>query len=110
MSPTSPMIVRTTPLLTKASPPTLSTFSTTRSTSSAVASGVMTMTMVFLSVCAPDVTGPGSAGDPLHAKRPCRDGQGRLVSVCGDDLLAGPLGCPGRVAEEIGPRGLHART
>ena len=45
MSPTRPMIVRTSPLLTNAEPPTPSTFSTTCATSASVASGAITTTM-----------------------------------------------------------------
>jgi hypothetical protein len=44
MSPTRPMIVRVTPRLTNASPPTDSTRAITPSTSSAEASGFMTTT------------------------------------------------------------------
>ena len=56
-SPTSPMIVRTTPLLTNAEPPTLSTFSTTWAMSSSLASGDMTTTMVFLFSSVPSRAG-----------------------------------------------------
>ena len=45
MSPTRPMIVRTTPLATNASPPTLSTLSTTWAICSSVAPGAMTTTI-----------------------------------------------------------------
>jgi hypothetical protein len=45
MSPTRPMIVRTSPLETNASPPTASTRATTAAMSSSVASGDMTTTM-----------------------------------------------------------------
>jgi hypothetical protein len=45
MSPTRPMIVRTRPLETNASPPTASTRATTAAMSSSVASGAMTTTM-----------------------------------------------------------------
>src|SRR4051794_33208403 len=45
MSPTRPMMVRTTPLETNASPPTASTRATTAAMSSSVASGAMTTTM-----------------------------------------------------------------
>src|SRR6188472_1079950 len=44
MSPTSPMIVRVTPLLTNASPPTPSTRDTTPAMSSSVAPGAITIT------------------------------------------------------------------
>ena len=53
-------MVRTTPLLTKASPPTLSTFSTTWAMSASVASGDMTTTMVVPSLaCDPVWVGGG---------------------------------------------------
>src|SRR6266540_3414245 len=45
MSPTSPMMVRTTPLDTFASPPTASTLATTCAMSASVASGRITTTM-----------------------------------------------------------------
>ena len=68
MSPTKPMMVRTTPLLTNASPPTERTFSTTRSTSATVASGLMTTTMVSSS----------QLGRPTgDDERPSRNGLGR---------------------------------
>src|SRR4051812_18909341 len=44
MSPTSPMMVRVTPLLTNAAPPTLATRSTTCVTSASVAPAAITMT------------------------------------------------------------------
>src|SRR3954453_4771112 len=84
-SPTSPTMVRSTPRLTNASPPAVSTSETTALISASVASGAMTTTMGVLPLLITRTArGPGSdpADDPLETTRaPGRWGPG--LSPCG---------------------------
>ena len=89
------MIVRTTPLLTNASPPTPSTFSTTCAMSSSVASGDMTTTMVVVPSWmrnAPRVSqgrwcGGAARSLPSLAAREPRAGSEEIAQRCMEDSL-----------------------
>src|SRR3954452_521751 len=100
MSPTRPMIVRTTPRLTNAWPPTLSTRSVTWAICSSVASGAITTTMALtLAVC------PRGGRPFRHAGRPVRRSHGdvrdlRLDPPAGNQLDDEHRGEDQRATEE----------